>query len=45
MLRETLKIGLASTLFVAVFPLIAWANEAEFEADLDPGGAGSGGRL
>ncbi|MGH8948194.1 MAG: CHRD domain-containing protein [Acidimicrobiia bacterium] len=36
MLRRTLKIGLASTLFVAAFPLIAWADEVEFEADLDP---------
>jgi len=37
MLRKSLKIGLASTLFVAAFPLIAWADEVEFEADLDPG--------
>ena len=37
MLRKILKIGLASTLFVAAFPLIALADEVEFEADLDPG--------
>src|SRR5688572_22566008 len=37
MLRKTLKIGLVTTLFVAAFPLIAWADEAEFEAGLDPG--------
>ena len=37
MLRNILKIGLASTLFVAAFPLIALADEVEFEADLDPG--------
>ena len=37
MLRKTLKIGLATTLFVAAFPFIALADEAEFEAGLDPG--------
>ena len=37
MLRKTLKIGLASILLVAAFPLIALADEVEFEADLDPG--------
>jgi Cu/Zn superoxide dismutase len=37
MLRRIIKIGLASTLFVAAFPLIASADEVEFEADLDPG--------
>jgi Cu/Zn superoxide dismutase len=37
MLRKILKIGLASTLFVAAFPLIAMADDVEFDADLDPG--------
>jgi len=36
MLRKTLKIGLATTLFVAVAPLTALADGAEFEADLSP---------
>jgi len=37
MLRRTLKIGLASILFVAATPLAASADNSEFEADLDPG--------
>ncbi|MGH8914325.1 MAG: CHRD domain-containing protein, partial [Acidimicrobiia bacterium] len=38
MLRRTVKIGVASILFVALTPLAASADHrTEFEADLDPG--------
>jgi hypothetical protein len=37
MLRRILKIGAASILFVTAAPLVASADNSEFEADLDPG--------
>jgi hypothetical protein len=36
MLRKSLRIGLASILFVVAAPLAAMADDVEFEADLDP---------
>jgi len=35
MLRKTLKIGVASVLFVATLPLVAFADDVDFDAELD----------